>query len=146
LTNPGGPGGSGVDAALVFGQAVQAIIGADFDIIGFDPRGKYSIVVHHAGRLLMLHEGVGRTTPGVDAFRGANLQRQVWGIRDLAAPALNDSADALPRTIATQRLYNTLIADKAADVAPYVGTAATARDMLSIIDALGQGSLFEVVG
>ena len=146
LINPGGPGGSGVDAALAYGLAVQSIIGDDFDIIGFDPRGKYSIVVHHTGQLLMAHAGVSRTTPGIDAFRGANLQRQVWGIRDLGAPTLNDSAEALPWTIATQRLYNTLLADKAADVAPYVGTAATARDMLSIIDALGQGSLLEVVG
>jgi hypothetical protein len=42
LINPGGPGDSGVDAALYLGTGAQTIIGADFDIIGFDPRGKYS--------------------------------------------------------------------------------------------------------
>ena len=40
LINPGGPGVSGVDFALQLGSAAQSIIGADFDIIGFDPRGK----------------------------------------------------------------------------------------------------------
>ena len=40
LVNPGGPGGSGVDLALGFGSLVQTLVGADYDIIGFDPRGK----------------------------------------------------------------------------------------------------------
>jgi len=40
LVNPGGPGGSGVDFALHFGSLSQTLIGADYDIIGFDPRGK----------------------------------------------------------------------------------------------------------
>ena len=40
LVNPGGPGGSGVDLALRTGSLSQTLIGADFDIIGFDPRGK----------------------------------------------------------------------------------------------------------
>ena len=40
LINPGGPGGSGVEFALEFGSTAQSIIGADFDIIGFDPRGE----------------------------------------------------------------------------------------------------------
>jgi hypothetical protein len=40
LVNPGGPGGSGVEFALKLGSLAQALIGADFDVIGFDPRGK----------------------------------------------------------------------------------------------------------
>lgn len=40
FVNPGGPGGSGVDTVLDLGSMAQTIIGADFDIIGFDPRGK----------------------------------------------------------------------------------------------------------
>jgi hypothetical protein len=40
LVNPGGPGGSGVELALKLGSLAQTLIGADFDIIGFDPRGK----------------------------------------------------------------------------------------------------------
>ena len=39
LINPGGPGVSGVDFALGLGSSAQSLIGAEFDIIGFDPRG-----------------------------------------------------------------------------------------------------------
>ena len=98
------------------------------------------------GRALIVHPGISRTTPGIDSFRGADLQRQVWAIRNLDAPTANDSVEALPRTIALQTLTNKLLADKAADIAPYVGTAAVARDMLSIVEALGQGSLVEAGG
>jgi hypothetical protein len=93
---------------------------------------------------LTLHEGTGRTTPGVDAFRDASLQKQVWGIRNYDAPALNDSVTALPRLIAMQSLLNRRIADKTANIAPYVGTAAAARDMLSIVEAQGQGSFLRI--
>jgi pimeloyl-ACP methyl ester carboxylesterase len=39
FTNPGGPGGSGVDFIRALGTMFPAAIRARFDIIGFDPRG-----------------------------------------------------------------------------------------------------------
>ena len=39
LFNPGGPGGSGVDLVLQYGDMLGAILGPQFDIVGFDPRG-----------------------------------------------------------------------------------------------------------
>jgi len=61
------------------------------------------------------------------------------------APTVNDPVEALPRAVALQRLTGKLFAERTSSIAPYVGTATTARDMLSIMDALGQGSLVEVV-
>ena len=94
--------------------------------------------------MLILHTGVGKTTPGIDAFRGERLQRQAWGLRNGATPAPSDSIEALPQIIAIEKLNNRLIADKEASIAPYVGTAAAAHDMLSIVEALGQGSLAQM--
>ncbi|MGO0576503.1 alpha/beta hydrolase [Ornithinimicrobium panacihumi] len=39
LVNPGGPGGSGVDYAMMAGAVVGPQIRQSFDIVGFDPRG-----------------------------------------------------------------------------------------------------------
>ena len=99
---------------------------------------------YYGDRCLLLPTGVSRTTPGINSFRGENTLRQVWGIRDIDAPVVSDSVGALPRIIATQKLGNKLIADKEAKIAPYVGTAAVARDMLTIVEALGQGSLVQI--
>ena len=77
-------------------------------------------------------------------LRGENAQRDLWGIRRIDAPSVSDSVGALPRIIAFQNLSNKLFADKAANIAPYVGTAAVARDMLSIVEALGQGLLVQI--
>ena len=77
----------------------------------------------------------------MDAFMDTDLQRQVWNIRGLETPTVDSSVEALSRVVALQSLNNKILTYKAANIAPYVGTAAVARDMLSIVEALGQGSL-----
>ena len=77
-------------------------------------------------------------------FRGENALRELWVIRAIDAPSMSDSVGALPRIIAIENLINKLFADKEASIAPYVGTAAVARDMLSIVGALGQGLLVQI--
>jgi pimeloyl-ACP methyl ester carboxylesterase len=44
LFNPGGPSQSGVDAILQIGAELSAVIGAEFDIVSFDPRGKCALL------------------------------------------------------------------------------------------------------
>ena len=39
LFNPGGPGGSGVEFINTVGDVMSSIIGPQFDIVSFDPRG-----------------------------------------------------------------------------------------------------------
>lgn len=39
LINPGGPGESGVAAITSLGSFLASVIGNQYDIIGFDPRG-----------------------------------------------------------------------------------------------------------
>ena len=101
-------------------------------------------VSYYGNGCSFLHTGVSRTTPGINSFRGENTLRQAWGIRNFDAPVVSDSVGALPRLVAIENLSNKLIADREAKIAPYVGTAAVARDMLTIVEALGQGSLFQI--
>ena len=39
LINPGGPGESGVEFVYELGDLLSLIVGPQFDIVGFDPRG-----------------------------------------------------------------------------------------------------------
>lgn len=39
LFNPGGPGGSGVDLVESAGGLLASIVGPEFDVVSFDPRG-----------------------------------------------------------------------------------------------------------
>lgn len=43
LFNPGGPGASGVDFVRGRGELFSKILGPQFDIVGFDPRGPFSL-------------------------------------------------------------------------------------------------------
>jgi hypothetical protein len=39
LMNPGGSGGNGIEFILEFGPEISSVIGPQFDILSFDPRG-----------------------------------------------------------------------------------------------------------
>jgi hypothetical protein len=45
LVNPGGPGESGVDLVAVRGAQLSTVVGPEYDVIGFDPRGESGHII-----------------------------------------------------------------------------------------------------
>lgn len=134
LLNPGGPGGSGVYIALALGKSLQAILGTDQDIIGFDPRG------------------VGATTPRADCFGfptepggeddyvEGHFHRSLWQVAGREIGLVNSSDVALQKVDVRARALGRQCGEKDAfngkdSVFQYVSTPNVARDMISIIDA-----------
>ncbi|KAJ6582248.1 TAP-like protein-domain-containing protein [Mycena capillaripes] len=113
LVNPGGPGASGVDFVLGWGARISTIVGPEFDVIGFDPRG------------------IGRSTPRVSFF--SRTEREIWG--DPKALSINSSADALARAWARGTVEGQLAGERDDGSLAFINTDHTARDMLRIVQA-----------
>lgn len=126
LTNPGGPGGSGVDFVLGFGPAAGDVWGpevpARFDLVGFDPRG------------------IGRS----EQLRCFRSQRQFQrAVPPFAFPTTPDEVDR-------QQQFDRFFADqcvrRAGAIRDHVSTANVARDMDLLREALGDEELTYVGG
>ncbi|UQX03851.1 alpha/beta hydrolase [Streptomyces sp. RerS4] len=111
LVNPGGPGGSGRALAGFVATSLPKDVAAQYDVIGFDPRG------------------VGHSEPALDC--GGNHFKPV-------------RPDSVPREAAVERANLERVRDFAvscqsrhADVLPYIGTVAAARDLEVLRTALG---------
>ncbi|KAJ6544306.1 TAP-like protein-domain-containing protein [Mycena capillaripes] len=115
LINPGGPGGSGVDTVLKRGSLLSAIIGPEFDVVGFDPRG------------------ISRSTPRVSFFE-SRAEREIWSSYGEKV-AMSASTDALSRTWARKILEGELAQERDDGSLPFIHTDHTARDMLRIVQA-----------
>ncbi|GJE89473.1 alpha/beta hydrolase [Phanerochaete sordida] len=122
LFNPGGPGISGVISVHRFGNMLQRLIGDEFDVVGFDPRG------------------IAHTTPRFDVFADA-AEAAAWRIRAAASPALNTTPDALSRWWAQAQVLGAVANRTTRSSSPYVSTASVARDMYSIVRAHGLDKL-----
>ncbi|KAF8577644.1 hypothetical protein K439DRAFT_1418020 [Ramaria rubella] len=123
LFNPGesgGPGGSGVRLIDGLGDHFQKMLGDDFDIVGFDPRG------------------IGLTEPQVSIFSDA-YERAYWELGQ--QPLANSTHDSLARGYARADLFGDLAVARSKRAAQYVSTASVARDMLSITRAHGRERL-----
>ncbi|MFI6869323.1 alpha/beta fold hydrolase [Nocardia sp. NPDC050406] len=108
LSNPGGPGGPGLDFMVDVGAAMTPDVKASYDLIGMDPRG------------------VGRSTP-VNCHwpRGFGL---------LSAGLDRAGFD---ESVATQSDLATRCAEAEGERLPYITTRNTARDMDVVRAALG---------
>jgi pimeloyl-ACP methyl ester carboxylesterase len=110
FTNPGGPGGSGVDILRDADQLFPAEIRKSFDIVSWDPRG------------------VGASAPvrcvdDLDAFYAVD--------RDPTTPA------AVAQNVAATKAFVDACRRNSAQLLPYVSTVATARDLDAIRAAMG---------
>lgn len=124
ITNPGGPGGSGVDHVLRFGRHLQAVVDRNkhYEILSFDPRG------------------VGFTTPKADCFGGDVFKRDALALEKRGIGNLDSSQDALKRHFAVTGAYGRLCAqqDHSQDPLAYVSTPSVARDMVEIVDRVDE--------
>ncbi|KAK7040311.1 hypothetical protein VNI00_009779 [Paramarasmius palmivorus] len=120
LFNPGGPGNSGVEFVVGSGQDVAQIVGPEFDIVSFDPRG------------------LSRSTPRIEWFESRE-ERTLWyqtGFKEL-----NHSSDNVASFYARSRINGQLVQERFMDLLPYFSTAHVAQDMQRIVEAHGRDKL-----
>jgi pimeloyl-ACP methyl ester carboxylesterase len=114
---PGGPGGSSIDLVVQSGTFMQQIVGDEYDILGFDPRG------------------VGRTTPNLSGFTSSELS--TFAINALGNPLLGTTPDSIARTYARFASFGQVAEKRINDMAHYISTPFVARDLLAITKAHG---------
>ena len=108
ITNPGGPGGSGVDALPLLHAALPETLTARFDLVGFDPRG------------------VGQSTP-VHCFDSISERTAFFA----AIPTVPIGAnEVLARQRAAEELARRC-GERNADVLSHLSTANVARTWIS---------------
>lgn len=111
LVNPGGPGGSGLTLAGYVASALPGKVAAQYDVIGFDPRG------------------VGRSSPALDCRPG-----HFAAVRPDSVPGTPAIEQA---NLARARAFAADCGRKYADVLPHMDTVSAARDLDVIRQALG---------
>ena len=136
ILNPGGPGGSGVQLVLGLGSTIQQMLGEEYDVVSFDPRG------------------VGYTTPTADCFSfppagtdvdeddiaQGQFNRLEFAISNEAVGLVNSSDVALTKLDNAARSVAQMCKEKDAlkgknSILRHLDTPNVARDMVSIIDA-----------
>ncbi|MFF9012559.1 alpha/beta hydrolase [Streptomyces sp. NPDC014870] len=115
LVNPGGPGGSGRTMAGFVAASLPAKVAAEYDVIGFDPRG------------------VGRSEPALDCRPG-----HFDPVRPDSVPV---GAEGERLGVERAQAFAKACGEKYADVLPYIDTVSTARDVDAIRTALGASQL-----
>ncbi|TLS24859.1 hypothetical protein PpBr36_08637 [Pyricularia pennisetigena] len=129
LFNPGGPGFPGNQWLDSSAALLLAATGGQHDLIGFNPRG------------------TGKTLPVTcfdeqdpqDAFKRLTIEERL-------SHAGNSSEVAPGRIWATSLQISEACAKKNADKGRFLGTAFVARDIIQIVDALGEDGLLRYWG
>ncbi|MER5630611.1 alpha/beta hydrolase [Streptomyces nitrosporeus] len=111
LVNPGGPGGSGLSMAGFVASALPAGLAAQYDVIGFDPRG------------------VGKSTPALDCVPGH--------FGPVRADTVPDSPAAERKNRERASAFAAACGEKHGGLLPHMDTASAAKDLDVIRRALG---------
>ncbi|GME23738.1 Nedd8-like protein [Neofusicoccum parvum] len=125
LINFGGPGNTGRETLAAGAAKLQAITGGHHDLVTFDPRGTgntlpYSCYKNDTERL------------------AANIVSQV---------AAGNSSDTMPgRLWALTEVLADSCQENNKEIGEVIGTAFVARDMMRIVDALGEDGLLRYIG
>lgn len=122
LTNPGGPGGSGVKFLIDTIEYFKLAIGTDYNLVGFDPRG-----VNNSG-------------PDISCFPGTKNTRVLYD-RDLGIPTDANDTNSLAETWARAGAageWCSRVHSGGNSSAKYVNTVATATDMLHYTELLAK--------
>ncbi|KAK0730168.1 TAP-like protein-domain-containing protein [Lasiosphaeris hirsuta] len=120
IFNPGGPGGSGIWALRDHGVDLQTIVGDDYDIVSFDPRG------------------VGASTPRIECWAGNARDRAVWELQDVGNVDAHPGVlyDAFARAGAFSRMCEATLGEEG--ILRHSSTSSHARDMLEIWQGMGE--------
>lgn len=128
ITNPGGPGGSGIEQALQISQRLQDLLDGPkyYEILSFDPRGIF------------------HSKPNAYCFDNA-VEAEIWYEQKRASGGLADGEYPLKYNWAAEEARGQLCAEtengKFADgenIRQHLSTAYVARDMLEIVKKIDQ--------
>ncbi|KAI1160733.1 alpha/beta-hydrolase [Nemania serpens] len=117
LLNPGGPGASGVWFMHRLGEHLNTVVGEDFHLVAFDPRG------------------VNGSRPLAVCYPDKERWRTHSAVRDQRV--LDDSAEVY----AWSTNYVRACAETMGEHGKYLNTPQTAADMNSILEAMGQSDM-----
>ncbi|KAL5536829.1 hypothetical protein ACEPAF_652 [Sanghuangporus sanghuang] len=128
LTNPGGPGGSGVNYVYRAGKRISDVLEGRYDVVSWDPRG------------------INGTTPRVECFASqteqdiffANTHQEILpDVRNLSDP-IDRAAFAAGLRIADARnaVLARLCQERSGEALKHVGTATVVRDLVRLYDEL----------
>ncbi len=116
VVNPGGPGASGIEFARYAGGTISPAVLAQYDIVGFDPRG------------------VIESTP-IKCMDGPQTDRF---LSTLGAPATAGQRSEVEKVAAD---FGESCEQHSPTLTPAIGTVATARDMDVLRQVLGESKL-----